>query len=179
MIDTERELSTPQDAVDLYPEGEYLKHQHLRGHEVTLKIERVGRREIQQPDKTWKIEPYVIFHRTEKMEAMRIPAKLTLNVTLRKSLEAMFGDRDIQGSWVGKRVTLFTGRDFRPDIKQIGPCIRFKGSPDITAPVSFIIQKKMAKPVTHTMVPVPERKNERKDETNGSARAGATSTGDD
>lgn len=154
MTQTERELPPPRDAIDLYHEGEYLKHQHLRGHEVTLTIERVGRREIQQPDKTWKIEPYVIFHRTEKMVAAKIPAKLTLNVTLRKSLEAMFGDTDIQKTWSGKRVVLFTGRDFRPDIKAIGPCIRFKGSPDISEPVSFTVTKRMSKPVVHTMLPI-------------------------
>lgn len=151
--ETERELAAPRDAVDLYPASEYLKHSHLRGHEITLTIERLGRREVQQPDKTWKLEGYVIFKRTEKMAAAKIPAKLTLNVTLRKSLEAMFGSDDIQKNWVGKRVTLFTGRDYRPDIKAIGPCIRFRGSPDIVEPVSFLISKKLAKPVTHTLVP--------------------------
>jgi hypothetical protein len=101
---------------------------------------------------------YVIFQRSEKMKAAKIPGKLTLNVTLRKSLETMFGGTEIQKNWVGKRVTLYTGRDYRPDIKAIGPCIRIKGSPDISSPVSFVITKKLSKPVTHTLLPIEEKK---------------------
>lgn len=169
MTEDTRELPPPKDAVDLYPEGEWLKYQHLRGTEPTLTIASVGRRENLQRVKNqetgkyeerWKIEPYVIWEQTDRMKRARIPCKSSLNVTLRKSLEAMFGESDIQKNWCGKRVTLTTGRDFRPDIGKIGPCVRIKGSPDISEPVSFSIKKKQGAPVVHTMVPtkVQEKK---------------------
>ena len=147
----EKPLSPPEYLADLYPPSQYLKVNVLRGRDVTLEIESVHRREVED-EKTGqpKIEGYVVFKRTPRMEAAQTPNQLTLNKTLGKSLAAMFGEK--VSNWTGKRATLTPARDMGVGGKLVD-CIRMKGSPDITEPVTFTIKRKKRKPVLHTMVP--------------------------
>lgn len=152
----ERELSPPVLSTDLYPPGKYLKAIHLKGATPTLEIEHVGRREVPDPkaEGEFKLEGYVIFKRTESMVKNKTPYMYTINVTARKALECMFGERI--SDWIGKRITLHTVVDYRPDIQKRGPCLRFKGSPDISEKQTFILRKKTKNGMhstTHTMIP--------------------------
>ena len=154
----ERELSTPEHFADLYPPSQYLKVNILRGRDVTLEIERVGRREVEdeqtgQP----KIEGFVVFKRTPKMVAAKTPNFLTLNKTNGLALAAMFGDR--VADWVGKRVTLMPGRDMGVGGKMVD-CVRFRGSPDIDEPVTYTRKKKKRKPEVFELVPTGEKEKE-------------------
>ena len=156
MSEDVRELSEPVDATDLYPPKEFIKSEHLRGRELTLPVVKIERREIKDQKGDWKIEGLVTFGLTPELIDEKCPAKLSLNATNRKALEAMFGTFDIQKTWIGKRVTLHTDTDYRPDIRRRGPCIRIKGSPDISEPVTYVIVKKTAQGIssaTHEAVP--------------------------
>lgn len=154
----EKELSTPETFADLYDPGKYLKVNVLRGHDVTLEIERVGRREIEdeQTGKP-KVEGYVVFKRTPKMEAAQTPNFLTLNKTNGMALAAMFGDK--VSDWVGKRVTLMPSRDLGLGGKMVD-CIRFRGSPDIDHPVTYTRKRQKRKPETFTAVPTGKKDGE-------------------
>jgi hypothetical protein len=153
----ERELSPPEYLDDLYPPSKYLKVNILRGRDVTLKIERVGRREIEDEQTGEpKVEGFVVFERTQKMRAANVPNMLTINKTNGLALAAMFGAKT--ADWVGKRVTLMPARDMGLGGKLVD-CIRFRGSPDIREPISYTRKRRKRKPETFTAIPTGDAKS--------------------
>jgi hypothetical protein len=148
----EKELPPPEVIDDLYPPTKYVKVNLLRGLDVTLRIARVGRREIED-EKTGepKIEGYVVFDK-------RPPNVLTINKTNGLCLSAMFGPK--VGDWDGKRLTLMPARD-RGLGGKIVDCVRLRGSPDISEPVSYTRKRRRAKPETFTAVPTAKKETEK------------------
>lgn len=141
---SERELSEPLDAADLYTPSVYIKAAFLRGKDCTWKLVGVSRREVVkkkkgEPDKT-VIEGLLEFDTGEE-DGRRNPHILALNVTNRKAFEAMFGERQIQKTWVGKWATLTTGKARNPGTGKTEPCVRVRGSPDIDGGLEYGVTK--------------------------------------
>jgi hypothetical protein len=99
----------------------WLRSEHLQGKKPTLKISEVHQEVLDQGS-----GPYETLIRFEGKEK-----ELVLNVTNKKCLRALFGDRPQE--WVGCRIVLCTEQTHSPD----GVCegIRIWGSPDIETDV--------------------------------------------
>jgi hypothetical protein len=114
---------------DLLFPGRFVKAADLKGKDMTLTIEKVVIEELEGDKKETK--GIVSFVGAKK--------NWVLNKTNALCLKAMWG-RETDG-WIGKRVTLF------PTTFDDEPCIRVKGSPDLTEPLVFDLKlpKKKAK----------------------------------
>lgn len=88
-------------ANDLFPESEYLKPEDVEasGGELQLTVKGVDRKEYEEDDGTKTRKGILSFAETEK--------KLTLNVTNTKIMVAMFGEKDIDKTWIGKSIILW------------------------------------------------------------------------
>jgi len=111
----------------------FIKAADLRGKDVTLEIEAVEIEKLESEKET-KDKGIVRFKVAKKA--------LVLNRTNAECIVAMFGR--LTEKWIGKRVTLY------PAIWNDEPCVRVRGSPDISAPVTFELKlpKKKAKRTT-------------------------------
>jgi hypothetical protein len=139
-------MAPPVDAFDLYPLKEFVRVENLRGRELTRPIAKVDRREVKKEkdgEEYWDVEGLIFLDLSPELVKARFPKKIALNATNRKALETMFGTKDIQKSWVGKRITLGSRSDFRPDVLRNAPCLRIVGSPDIEESMSFEITKRV------------------------------------
>ena len=129
---------------ELYP-GAYVKAGEFDGKPATLTIASVKREML--VDGAGGEEGAVIlsFSKTDK--------KLVLNKTNGVCLRAMWGDDS--GEWVGHRVTLHPVKD-ESGLSESGLCIRVKGSPELTKPLTFKARlgRKM---VTQMLVPTGKK----------------------
>ena len=97
------------DANDLFPDSEFLKSEDVEnmGGEWELTIKSVGRREYERDGKM-DIKGLLSFAETEK--------QLATNSTNTHTLTAMFGGKDIDKVWVGKKIILYVD----PHVKYAG-----------------------------------------------------------
>jgi len=88
-------------ANDLFPPSEFLTSEDIEdaGGEMQLTTKGIARKEYDEDDGTKKIRGVLSFHELDK--------KLTLNVTNNKTMQAMFGSKNIEVEWIGKPVILF------------------------------------------------------------------------
>ena len=91
-----------EDAMRVYNESRYLKHQDLNGADMVLTIARVTREEIQDKDGTSKKKFILYFKELEK--------GLVLNTTNMNTLYAVL-KTDESDEWIGKRITLYEKDD--------------------------------------------------------------------
>lgn len=87
-------------ANDLFPPSEFLKSEDVEtAGEMEFTIKGVSAKEYDEEDGTKTRKGILTFVETEK--------KMTLNVTNTKVLSTMFGDKDIDKTWIGKTVVLY------------------------------------------------------------------------
>jgi hypothetical protein len=123
-----------KDAIDfdeLYP-GRFLKAGEFKGRDVDLTIVRVQIDEL-EGNKGKQMKGVLSFKET--------PKELVLNRTNGECIKAMFGRR--LADWVGKRVTLFPQK-IESDLADLA--IRVRGSPDLSADVTFTLSLPRKKP---------------------------------
>lgn len=97
-----REAIPKEDAMRVYNESRYLKHQDLNGADMVLTIARVTREEIKEKDGTSKKKFILYFKELEK--------GLVLNTTNMNTLYAVL-KTDESDEWIGKRITLYEKDD--------------------------------------------------------------------
>ena len=121
--------------------GDYIAAVEFNGKTPTLTIDHVNSVELEGEDGTKKGRPVVFFRETRR--------GWVLCKTTAQSLAAMFTPET--DTWTGKRVTLVS------EIVNVGkekvPGIRVKGSPDLTAAVTFDLKLPRKKPRKVTLVP--------------------------
>ncbi len=120
--------------------GDYIAAVEFEGKTPTVTIDHVKLVKLEGEDGKLRERPVVYFRET--------PRGWVLCRTTAQALAAMFGNETDR--WTGKRVTLHAvevqvGREKKPGI-------RVKGSPDLTAPVSFELRLPRRKPQTITLV---------------------------
>lgn len=120
---------------ELFP-GRFIKAGDLKGRDVTVEIADVEKEELPQEKGGDRERGILSFKGTKK--------KLVLNRTNGECVKAMFG-RKVPG-WIGKRLTLYPA-EWNGDL-----CIRIRGSPDISAPVTFELKLPRKKPKATTLV---------------------------
>lgn len=120
----------------LFP-GRFLKAGDFLGRDVTLTISEVKIEEL-EGDKGKQVKGLLSFVGKKK--------QLVLNKTNGICIREMFG-RDT-GLWVGKRVTLYPQA---VDYEDAEIAIRVRGSPDIAAPITFILKLSRKKPRSVTL----------------------------
>ena len=101
-------------ASDLFPPSEYLKSEDIEelGGEMQLTIKGVSRKEYEEDDGYKTVKGLLTFNETSK--------KLTLNVTNTHTLMTMYGEKDIDRTWLGKTVTLYVD----PNVKNKGKIVK-------------------------------------------------------
>jgi hypothetical protein len=109
----------------LYP-GTYLKAGEFDGKPVTLTIKSIVREMLSNGAGSEEGAVIVSFVETEK--------KLVLVKTNAVCLRALWGDDS--GEWIGHRITLHPVPD-ASGLSESGLCIRVKGSPELTKPMTF------------------------------------------
>ncbi len=124
----------------LFP-SRFIKAGEFGGKPVTLTITAVDMDELEKEDGTVKNTPVVSFAETKR--------QWVLIKTNAQCLLAMWGP-DTDG-WIGKRVTLYPEHD-ASGLSDSGLCIRVKGSPDITGPITATIKLPRRKPMTRKLV---------------------------
>lgn len=121
--------------------GDYIAAVEFEGKTPTLTIARVAVVELEGEDGTRKSKPVVYFRETKRGWVMCR--------TTAASVAAMFGVETSQ--WAGKRVTLLAREvDVGSEKK---PAIRVKGSPDISAPITFTLKLPRKRPQQITLTP--------------------------
>lgn len=120
----------------------FIRAADLDGRPYTLTISGVQMEDLERDDGSERSAATVTFK-----EAKR---QLVLNRTNALCIAAMFGD-DTDG-WLGKRITLYPERDTSP-VNETGWCIRVKGSPDLSAPVTATIRLPRRKPQARKLIP--------------------------
>lgn len=128
--------------------GDYIKAVEFNGKVPTMTIASVKIMPL-EGDKGVKDKGVISFRETDR--------GMVLCRTNAESIAAMFGPET--DAWVGKRVTLFEDKTVKMGRDVVGG-IRVKGSPDITAPISFELRLPKRKPLTLTMVPTGGRAGE-------------------
>lgn len=113
----------------LFP-GRFLKASIFAGHDVTLTIANVRIEDLPSETGGTKVKGILSFE-GKKLE-------LVLNRTNGEAIKAMFG-RDT-GEWIGKRVT------FYPATFNGEPCIRVRGSPDLSEPLDYELKLPRKRP---------------------------------
>lgn len=91
-----------EDAMRVYNESRYLKHQDLNGADMVLTIARVTREEIKDKDGSSKKKFILYFKELDK--------GLVLNTTNMNTLYAVL-KTDESDDWIGKRITLYEKDD--------------------------------------------------------------------
>ncbi len=110
---------------DLFP-GRFLKSSKFKGKDVTLVIKAVRTEKL--PDaKGEKVKGIVAFEKTD--------LELVLNRTNGECFKAMFGRET--DAWIGKRVTLWPAPYTDNMSGEVTTAIRVRGSPDISANITF------------------------------------------
>lgn len=122
--------------VDLLFPSKYIKAADLQGKDVTLTIENVVGDEL-EGDKGKQYKGIVSFVGKKK--------KLVLNRTNALCIKAMFG-RETE-EWKGHKITLY------PTTFNDEPCIRVKGSPELSAVLEFELKLPRKKPKLTKLLP--------------------------
>lgn len=121
--------------------GDYIAAVEFDGKTPTLTVDHVKVVDLEGDDGKVKSRPVVYFREVKR--------GWVLCKTTAQALAAMFTPET--DKWTGKRVTLFA------DMVQVGrekkPGIRVKGSPDLTAAVTFDLVLPRKKPRKVTLVP--------------------------
>lgn len=114
---------------DLYP-SRFLRASDLKGQDVTKTIARVQIEELGEGAQS-KAKCVISFKDAKKQWV--VPR------TCGEALKLMFGAKDVDKTWVGKRVTLFakTVDSFGGEVE----AVRVKGSPDIKERMQASIQR--------------------------------------
>lgn len=125
----------------LFP-GRFIKAGEFAGKPVTLTIAAVALDELEKDDGHTESKAIVSFVETKR--------QWVLVKTNAQCLVALWGpDTD---AWLGHRVTLYPERD-TSGLSDSGLCIRVKGSPDISKPVTAEIRLPRRRPQKRTLVP--------------------------
>lgn len=128
--------------------GTYITAAEIVGKTPTLTIERVTLEEVESLKKddgdVGKMKDRVIVY------FQKIKRGWLLNRTNAECLRELFGSRDTE-DWIGKRVTLHA-LQVRVGPK-MEPGIRVKGSPDLTAPLTFELRLPRKRPIQTTLLP--------------------------
>ena len=119
----------PMSFDDLYP-SRFLKASDLKGRDVTKTIRTVTLEELGEA-KDAKPKVIITFEGAKKQWV--VPR------TCGEALKAMFGAKDVDVTWPGKRVTLFARvvDSFGGEVE----AVRVRGSPDITRRIQASIQR--------------------------------------
>jgi hypothetical protein len=120
----------------LFP-NRFLKAGEFQGRDVTMTIASVA---LEEMDGVKGKETKAIVSFKER------PKQLVLNKTNALCLKAMFGRET--NAWVGKRVTMWPAPI---QFEDHDLAIRFRGSPDLEAPVTFELKLARKKPRPMTM----------------------------
>ncbi len=121
----------------LFP-GRFMKSGEFKGRDVTLTITGVEMEDLPQDKGGEKARGIISFTETKK--------KLVLNRTNGEALKALFG-RDTD-DWMGKRVTFYPA-PYEGD----ETCIRVRGAPHLTKPLTFELKLPRKKPISVTLIP--------------------------
>ena len=125
---------------ELFP-GRFLKAGILKGKDVTLTISGVRIEDLPSETGGMRTKGILAFE-GKKLE-------LVLNRTNGEAIKAMFGSDT--GDWIGKRITLFPS-EFNGD-----PCLRVRGSPDLSGPLTFELRLPRKRPVKTTLIPTGKK----------------------
>lgn len=114
---------------DLYP-SRFLKASDLKGKDVTKTIARV---QVEELGEGANAKPKVVVTFEGAKKQWVVPR------TCGEALKAMFGAKDVDQAWVGKRVTLFAKMvdSFGGEVE----AVRVRGSPDIDKRIQATIQR--------------------------------------
>ena len=123
--------------------SKYVSAIDFQGRDVTVTIKAVRLEELEDESGGKKAKGIVSLIGTKK--------EWVMNVTNAEALKQMFGP-DTDG-WIGKRATLFPAPHTDQRTKEKGVCIRVRGSPDITKPITYMLKLKMKKPQQVTLIP--------------------------
>ena len=135
---------------DLSNPSDWLHGADLKGREVTMTISGVDVANFGEDGGKAKVQGVLTFQER--------PKTLGLNKTNRECIRAMFGPDDpnepVHPLWIGKRITMFPSAERNPSTKKVEPAVRIKGSPDISAPITFtLILNSRTRPREVTLVP--------------------------
>lgn len=122
--------------------GEYISATDFEGKDVTLKIERVEHKEIEDEEKKTRAERWILY-----FEGARKP--LLLNRTNATCIAAMFSSES--EAWAGHRVTFYTTTIESGKFKG-EKAVRVRGSPELPANLTFEMKLPRKKPVTVTLL---------------------------
>jgi hypothetical protein len=125
---------------ELFP-GRFIKSGEFKGRDVTLTISSIRVEDLPQDKGGDRGRGIIGFKETKK--------EWVLNRTNGECLKAMWG-RDTDG-WIGKRVTLF------PSEWSGEPCIRVKGSPELTEPLDVEVKLPKRRPIMMKMIPTGKK----------------------
>jgi hypothetical protein len=120
---------------ELYP-GRFLKSGQFKGRDVTLTIARIRTEAL--PDKKGKEVTKGILGFAETQ------LELVLNRTNGEAIKALFTKETPK--WIGKRVTFYPAAYKDNATGEESTAIRVRGSPDIAADISFILELARKKP---------------------------------
>lgn len=114
---------------DLYP-SRFLKASDLKGQDVTKTIKSVMIEELGEGSQA-KAKCVITFENAKKQWV--VPR------TCGEALKAMFGSKDVDRTWPGKRVTLFAKvvDSFGGEVE----AVRVRGSPDISKRITLSVQR--------------------------------------
>ena len=121
----------------LYP-GRFLKSGEFKGRDVTLTMTGVELEDLPQDKGGDKARGIISFRETKK--------KLVLNRTNGEALKALFGRET--DDWIDKKVTLYPA-PYEGD----ETCIRVRGAPHLTKPLTFELKLPRKKPISVTLIP--------------------------
>lgn len=122
---------------ELFP-GRFLKSGLFQGKDVTLTIKGVRTEKLPGDQGGEKTKGIIAFKET--------PLELVLNRTNGECFKALFGSKDVDVSWVGKRVTLFPAPFHDNMSGEDTTAIRVRGSPDLAADLKIEIKLPRKKP---------------------------------
>lgn len=125
--------------------GRFVKSAQFKDKDVTLTLNSLAREELEgDKGKAFKV--------VAKFSDGRV--EMILNRTNGEALRAMFGG-DVE-RWIGKRITFWPAPFFDPFEKKWTTAIRVRGSPDISAPVSYTVKMPKKKAEVFTAIPTPD-----------------------
>jgi hypothetical protein len=128
--------------------GTYITAAEIVGKAPTLTIERITIEEVEKLQKddggAGKLQDRIVVY------FARAKRGWLMNRTNAECLRELFGSRETN-DWIGKRVTLHAVQ-VRVGPK-MEPGIRVKGSPDLTAPLTFELRLPRKRPIQTTLVP--------------------------
>jgi predicted YcjX-like family ATPase len=124
-----------QDFDELYP-GRFIKAGDLKGRDVTVTISKVH---VEELEGTKKQSKGILSFRES-------PKELVLNRTNGECIKAMFGRR--LTDWTGKRITIYPAK-IESDLADLA--IRVRGSPDLSADVTFMLSLARKRPRETTL----------------------------